>query len=301
MVRPLSPFSIFVCHFPDTLRRCYFAAHEYSTLVVSSLYATQWVKRLWGLEPDLLVYPAVEMESAPAEKENVILSAARFEPGGSKKQRELIEAFESLRASRPDTLRDWRLILAGGSMPKNPYLKEIERLVAECGAGVELRVNVPLSELQDLYAKAKIFWHACGLGENNPRLIEHFGMTTVEAMQNRCVPVVIDGGGQREIVEHGRSGYRFNSIHDLCDYTLKLITTPELMERLKEAAYLRGQEFTQKRFEEAVDRLFRALEEEYRRIPVPDPGEILRDAPRADLFYSPVSRRDSARLQQIRR
>jgi GT2 family glycosyltransferase/glycosyltransferase involved in cell wall biosynthesis len=301
MVRPLSPFSIFVCHFPDTPRRCYFAAHEYSALVVNSLYTAQWVKLLWGLEPDLLVYPPVEMEASPAKKENLILSVARFEPGGSKKQRELIQAFEMLRTSHPDLLRDWRLVLVGGSLPQNAYLEDIERMARESTAPVEVRVNVPISELQGLYAKAKIFWHACGLGEKDPRLIEHFGMTTVEAMQNRCVPVVIDGGGQREIVEHGRSGYRFNSIHDLCDYTLKLIATPELMERFKEAAYQRGQEFTQKRFEEAVDRLFRALEEEYRSIPVPDPSEILRDAPRASLFYSPVSRRDSARLQQIRR
>jgi glycosyltransferase involved in cell wall biosynthesis len=268
---------------------------------VNSLYTAQWVKRFWGLEPDLLVYPPVEMEASPAEKENVILSVARFEPSGSKKQRELIQAFEMLRTSHPDLLRDWRLVLVGGSLPQNPYLEAIERMARESTAPVQVRANVPLAELRGHYAKAKIFWHACGLGEKDPRLIEHFGMTTVEAMQNQCVPVVIDGGGQREIVEHGRSGYRFNSIHDLCDYTLKLITTPELMERLKEAAGQRGQEFTQKRFEAAVDRLFRTLEEEYRRTPVPDPGEILRDAPRADLFYSPVSRRDSARLQQIRR
>jgi glycosyltransferase involved in cell wall biosynthesis len=301
MVRPLSPFSIFLCHFPDTPRRCYFAAHEYSALVVNSLYTAQWVKALWGLEPDLLLYPPVEMEASPVKKEDLILSAARFEPGGSKKQRELIQAFEMLRTSHPDLLRDWRLLLVGGSLPRNPYLKEIERMARDSTAPVEVRVNVPFSELQGFYAKAKIFWHACGLGENNPRLIEHFGMTTVEAMQNRCVPVVIDGGGQREIVEHDQSGYRFSTLSDLCNYTVKLISTPDLMDRLKEGAYQRSQAFTQKRFEEAVDRFFRALEEEYRRIPVPDPGEIVRGAPRANLFYSPVSRRDSARLRQIGR
>lgn len=291
MVRPLSPFSIFICHFPDTPRRRYFAANEYSTFVVNSLYTAQWVKLLWGLEPDLLVYPPVEMETSPVRKENLILSAARFEPGGSKKQRELIQAFENLRTSRPDLLRDWRLVLVGGSLPQNPYLEEIERMARESTAPVEVRTNVSSSELQGLYAGAKIFWHACGLGEDDPRLIEHFGMTTVEAMQNRCVPIVIDGGGQREIVEHDRSGYRFNTASDLCFYTLKVITTPGLMERLREAAYQRGQVFTQKRFEEFVVRFFRALEEEYCNVPVPDPDEILRNRPRASLFYSAVARR----------
>ena len=74
---------------------------------------------------------------------------------------------------------------------------------------VELKVNIPVSELQEMYRQAGIFWHFCGLLQTEPALVEHFGMTTVEAMQNGCVPVVFDGGGQREIVEEGRSGFRF--------------------------------------------------------------------------------------------
>lgn len=298
MLAPLNPFSVFLCHFPESKRDGHFAVDDYSCLMVNSLYTAQWVKLLWGLEPDLLVYPPVEMEALQAEKQNLILSAARFEPGGSKKQREIIRAFESLWTSHPHLLRDWRLVLVGGSLPQNDYLEEIERVARESAAPVEVRINVPFSELQSLYAKTKIFWHACGLGEKDPHLIEHFGMTTVEAMQNRCVPIVFDGGGQREIVEQGQSGYRFSTIRDLCTYTLRVIADPGLMEQLKEAAHQRGRTFTRKRFEEAVNRLFRALEDEYRTIPIPDPGEILRNRPRASLFYSPLARRDTALLQR---
>lgn len=67
--------------------------------------------------------------------------------------------------------------------------------------------NLTNSDILKLYGEASIFWHACGLGEKDPHLVEHFGMTTVEAMQNYCVPIVIDGGGQKEIVEHGVSGF----------------------------------------------------------------------------------------------
>jgi glycosyltransferase involved in cell wall biosynthesis len=265
---------------------------------VNSRYTAHWIRQIWELEPDLLLYPPVQMEAPPAEKENLILSAARFEVGGSKKQRELIQAFEGLRASHPDLLRDWRLVLVGGSLPQNPYLREVETMAQRSLAPVEVRANVPFSELQSLYAKAKIFWHACGLGERNPRHIEHFGMTTVEAMQNRCVPVVIDGGGQREIVEHGRSGYRFSTVSDLLEYTLKLIAAPGLVEQMREAAYRRSQAFTQKRFEETVTHIFRALEAEYRSIPLPDPGKILRNQAQTSLFYSPVARREAARLRR---
>ncbi len=45
-------------------------------------------------------------------------------------------------------------------------------------------------------------------------------MTTVEAMQNCCVPIVIDGGGQREIVEHGDSGFRFSTLEELRTFSL---------------------------------------------------------------------------------
>jgi GT2 family glycosyltransferase/glycosyltransferase involved in cell wall biosynthesis len=298
MVRPVSPFSIFLCHFPDVVRRCFFAVEEYSCLVVNSLYTAQWVKALWGLEPDLLLYPPVDMTpESVEEKENIILSVARFEVGGSKKQLDLIQAFERLRELNPILLDGWKLVLAGGSVQQNPYLEKVLCEVRESSAPISLRPNISISELKGLYAKAKIFWHACGLGEIDPHLIEHFGMATVEAMQNRCVPIVFDGGGQREIVEHGRSGYRFSAVSDLCNFTLKLIESPDLMEQLKDGAYMRGQAFTQKRFEEAINRLFGALEEEYRTMPAPDPGEILRNRRRASLFYIPVARQATALLQ----
>ncbi len=291
MLRPLSPFSIFLCHFPEAPRRGDFVVDEYSCLVVNSHYTSQWVRARWGLEPDLLLYPPVDMAAPPTLKENIILSVARFEPGGSKKQHDLIRAFEQLRAVYPDSMRDWRFVLVGGSLPENAYLEKIRRMARESSAPVEIRVNVSSSELESWYAKAKIFWHACGLGETDPHLIEHFGMTTVEAMQNHCVPIVINGGGQREIVEHGESGFRFDTLIDLCLYTRQVIENPDLMECLGKGAYEKAQAFTRDRFEEFVRSFFHALEEEYRTISLPDPREILFNQQRANIYYSPVARR----------
>ncbi len=291
MVRPLSPFSIFFCHFPDALRRCYFAVDEYCCLIVSSRYAAQWVRTLWGLEPTVLVYPSVDMAGPAEPKENIILSVARFELGGSKKQRELIEAFAQLRATHPDLMRSWRLVLVGGSMSENPYLQEIQRLVRKSSAPIEVRVNVSLHELRGWYARAKIFWHACGLGETNPHLVEHFGMTTVEAMQNRCVPIVINGGGQREIVEHGKSGFRFDTLTELCLHTQRVIEDGSLMERLAAGAFARSQLFSRESFENFLRQFFHALAEEYRTIQLPDPRDILRNRLPTSLFYSSAAHR----------
>jgi len=68
------------------------------------------------------------------------------------------------------------------------------------------------------------------------------------------------------------------------------------MEKIQQAAYVRSQAFTRQRFEDFVKHFFQALEEEYRKIPVPDPRDILRNQRRANLFYSPLARRAFARL-----
>ncbi len=55
-------------------------------------------------------------------------------------------------------------------------------------------VDAPGAELADLYARASIFWHAAGLGEDaedDPNRMEHFGISIVEAMSAGAVPVVL--------------------------------------------------------------------------------------------------------------
>jgi hypothetical protein len=58
-------------------------------------------------------------------------------------------------------------------------------------------------------------WHATGYGfdaEQYPAKQEHFGMTTVEAMSAGAVPVVLNTGGQREIVTHGDDGFLWGEL-----------------------------------------------------------------------------------------
>jgi glycosyltransferase involved in cell wall biosynthesis len=262
-VRPLAPLSVFVCHFPDVLPRAYFAAHEYTLLVASSGYASGWVRRRWGLEPSMLLYPFADARGPALAKERIILSVARFEPGGSKKQLEMIEAFRALRAEAPERLAGWRLVLVGGTLPRNAYLDRVRKAAARERDAIEVHVDVPFDELRSWYARASIFWHACGLGEHDPHLVEHFGMTTVEAMQNGCAPVVIDGGGQREIVEHGVNGFRFGALDDLCRWTLRLAGDDGLRATVQEQARQRSEVFSRAAFERRGSRLFELLRREY--------------------------------------
>ena len=48
-------------------------------------------------------------------------------------------------------------------------------------------------------------------------------MAIAELMAAGAAPVVYDGGGLREIVEHGHSGFRWRSLDELSRWTLSLI------------------------------------------------------------------------------
>jgi len=275
-VRPLAPLSLFVCHFPDVLPRAYFAAHEYTLLVASSRYASSWVRRRWGLASSMLLYPPIDARGPELAKERVILSVARFEPEGSKKQLEMVEAFRALRAAAPGPMAGWRLVLLGGSVPANVYLQRVRAAAGREGDAIEVRSNVPFDELRNLYARASIFWHACGLDEHEPQLVEHFGMTTAEAMQNGCAPVVIDGGGQREIVEHGVSGFRFRALDEMCSWTLRLVGNTALRSSIQQQARRRSELFGRAAFETTGGRLFDLLRREYSTLPPGDLDELQR-------------------------
>jgi glycosyltransferase involved in cell wall biosynthesis len=267
MVYPLAGCSLFICHFPERRPSTYFYVDRYEHLVYNSLYTAEWIRKKWELTPGIHLYPPVDMDGPVdfSAKEDIILSAARFDPGGNKQQLRMVRLFTQLAQRLPRRLRGWKLILAGGSPNDNPYLEKIRQLIAGNRLeNVELRVNISAAELKTLYRKAKIFWHLCGLRQNEPELVEHFGMTTAEAMQNGCAPVVFAGGGLREIVEDGVSGLLFSSAVQLSRQTMLLIDEPQRLRSMGENACQRGKVFERAVFSARVKEIFSALLRDYR-------------------------------------
>lgn len=273
-VTPLSPISVFFCHFPNTFRNRHFAVDDYTFIIANSQFTVKWLDKRWNLKPTFLLYPPVGMETAEVSKEKIILAVGQFEAGGTKKQIELIKAFRTLRGDYPEKLQEWRLVLVGSSVKNNPYLKTVQSLLKQDSRAIELKVNADLDEVKSLYAKASIFWHGCGLGEVNPQRFEHFGMATVEAMQNRCVPIVFNGGGQPEIVENGRSGFLFNTVEELCQHSHQLMVNPKLLAECQGFAEQRSYYFNVSRFEEKVKEFFEIIRQEYATIRLPNPTDV---------------------------
>jgi glycosyltransferase involved in cell wall biosynthesis len=223
---------------------------SYGALVSNSEFTRGWVDRWWSTDSEVL-YPPVTMHEPAAAKEPIILNVGRFfaaEHGHSKKQLEMVKAFRRL-CDRGT--KGWTLHLVGGCADAGRGYFEQVRSAAE-GYPVELQPNARGDELEALYGKAGIYWHASGFGENaakHPGRLEHFGITTAEAMSAGAVPVVIGLAGQLETVRHGVDGFHFATLDGLCTQTEKLIRDDELRATMSESARNRAREFSVEAFE----------------------------------------------------
>jgi len=148
-----------------------------------------------------VIYPPVEPIKKPSlsgsgfARKNVILSVGRFHP--VKKQNILIEMFG--RAVAAKRWSGFELKLAGGLQAADTaYFDSLRR--AAKGLPIRFFPNCTFDTLTRLYNEALIYWHAAGFAATKPENMEHFGITTVEAMSAGCIPVVFNGGGQSEIL-----------------------------------------------------------------------------------------------------
>jgi glycosyltransferase involved in cell wall biosynthesis len=231
----------------------------YDTLCANSQYTQRWIRRYWGKD-SIVFYPPVDVDLfEPLPKRRQILSVGRFfTTGHNKKHLAMIRAFRQMVSQG---LTSWELHLAGGSSLGSAnarYLTQVQ--AAAAGAPIRIHADISFEALRRLYAESAIYWHAAGYGENperHPLRFEHFGLTTVEAMAAGAVPVVINGGGQPEIVTHGMDGFLWSSLDELTAWTRRLVDDPELLRRMGSAARERSRAFGRDSFEK---RLWQVLE-----------------------------------------
>ncbi|MBO0835410.1 MAG: glycosyltransferase, partial [Actinobacteria bacterium] len=117
---------------------------------------------------------------------------------------------------------------------------------------VEIHTDASGGELGDLYERASIFWHAAGFGvdaQSRPEDLEHFGMTTAEAMAHGAVPVAIGRGGQVEVVEPEVSGFLWDDLEQMKSQTLRLAASPSLRRTMGLAARERSRRFSRSAFQ----------------------------------------------------
>jgi glycosyltransferase involved in cell wall biosynthesis len=74
-------------------------------------------------------------------------------------------------------------------------------------------------------------------------------------MSAGCVPIVVNKGGQKEIVRHEKDGYLFNSEDELLDRTMTLIKNNDLLKKYSESSVMRAMRFSTDAFYERVSGL----------------------------------------------
>ena len=85
--------------------------------------------------------------------------------------------------------------------------------------------------------------------------MEHFGITTVEAMAAGTVPVVTNSGGHLETVILGQSGYLWDSIDQLVKQTVALAKDEPLLHKIARQAQSRSKLFSVNIFNSAFSKL----------------------------------------------
>lgn len=219
-----------------------------------AIYNSEFTKV--GIERNLkikgeVIFPPVNVKLFKLKrKKKQILSVGRFYGFlKDKKHAVLIEAFRKLITD--NKLGDWSLHLVGAASESDQdYLKELKNI------GQKLPIffypNLPYEELVLLYEESAIYWHAAGFGESDPSKMEHFGITTVEAMAAGCVPIVINKGGQLEIVEDQVSGFFWQDIEEMIKKTLLVIENTDTMKKVGNNAVKRSKLFSKEIFEQKI-------------------------------------------------
>lgn len=224
---------------------------NYKRIIVNSKFTEKVVRKVYKTINTSILYPPVTQMKLD-EKQKLIINVGRFgSPTHPKKQEILVKAFLKLPAN---IRKQWRLVLAGGYKNEEAYLSKLSKMSGK--ENILIVTNPNFSQLKKLYGQAMFYWHAAGYGENDthPERMEHFGITTVEAMSAGCVPIVIDKGGQPEIVSTFE-GRLWSTIDELVMQTVELIKDPETTSKLSTASIIRAKNFSDKEFDKTLNEI----------------------------------------------
>lgn len=230
--------------------------HKVTAFFCNSAYTQKYIAEKFHVA-SRIIYPPVDLCPEKAKKENIILHVGRFrsvEGRDYKKQSVMIQVFKKM---VDNGFSGWRFVIGTSVLEKDITAFEQMKNLAK-GYPITFLINQSNKNLWQIYAKAKIYWHASGYGEDlslHPELAEHFGISTVEAMSAGAVPIVINAGGQKEIVQNAENGFLWDSLEALADKTNLLAKNVKLWERLSDNAKETAKKFSKEKFSENITKL----------------------------------------------
>ena len=224
-------------------------------IICNSAFTKKFIDAEYGVK-SIVVYPPVPTEKIrPHKKENVILFVGRFSQlEQAKNQHVLISAFRSL---YDKGIRDFKLILMGGSeVGVGGYINRLKKMAE--GYPIEIHESPTFRVLLDNYGRARIFWSAVGFGveeDKEPKKVEHFGMSVVEAMAAGAIPIAYSAGGYKEIIVDGENGFLWNKKGELLKKTIKVLGDKTLYRNLSQNAIKSSLRYSFERFTSCVKKI----------------------------------------------
>jgi glycosyltransferase involved in cell wall biosynthesis len=236
-----------------------FSCSKANLVITNSKFVSDTLARNFGIESCVLYPPIQDFSLARFSRKRLILSVGRFfgRLYNDKRYDVLTEAFR--RVSRTDLL-GWEYHIVGNAYTDASTQKMLNSLRKKnSGYPIHFHINCAFDLLHHLYNEATIFWHAAGYGvdeERHPENVEHFGMTTAEAMSAGCIPVVIKKGGQKEIIVHGVNGFSWNTIDELISRSVDIAQGHVPLAEIRKNARKRFEDFSMDQFRRRAIELF---------------------------------------------
>ncbi|MFZ1721731.1 MAG: glycosyltransferase [Microgenomates group bacterium] len=225
----------------------------------NSEFTKNIIEKRWRTKVGVVHYPLISssITYSTLEKKPIILHVGRFfKQLHTKRQDALVQMFAKL-ITLPTMTKVGLELHFIGAIEDKAYFDEVVELAK--GLPIKFHTGCSREELDKKYAEAVLYWHATGLDvdeSSQPEKIEHFGISTVEAMAAGCVPVVHGKGGQKEILEKIAPELLWNTKEEAVAITEKILTNPKLYREFQKKTSKRALDFGEKYFDMRVAHMF---------------------------------------------
>jgi glycosyltransferase involved in cell wall biosynthesis len=218
--------------------------------ITHSVFTQKWLKK-FGIESEIITpYLAenlIDQNINSSKKDKIILSVGRFFSHlHTKRQDLIIKTFKDLK-KKSKKFSEYKLLLTGGLKNEDQeYFDDLKKLAGN-DPSIIFKPNIPINELYKLYELSSYFWHFSGYKVNedkNPELIEHFGITPLEAMASSCLTFCYSAGGPKELINDSINGFLFSDTDQLIDKMIKIDSD----QALKEKIINNGKQFVKENF-----------------------------------------------------
>lgn len=225
----------------------------------NSEFTKKHIEQNWQTHVDLIHYPLVDTsEFDPStKKEKIILSVGRFFTQLHAKRQDItIEIFKQFLQTYPALAQGWKLVLAG-SVEDQEFFKQLQKQAE--GLPVEFYTKLNRGKLVDLFNTSSFYVHSAGFNideEKSPEKVEHFGITTLEAMAAGCIPLAHNKGGQREILSGELQKLLWKGKEEAIEKLTTLINDKKASKKLQVTSKKRAGDFGQEQFNHRVEKMF---------------------------------------------